>query len=119
MRWDAIKLAATRELRHQLHLDVVCGRGETHVAAVKLMRDLFDGVSLPDSIQAYLEKGQSLGVGILEAAKDEVERRVDAWDVRAVGGLRRLVPEAFPPNLRKCQLLADYDEKGRWCIYPA
>jgi hypothetical protein len=116
MKWETLKLRVTRELCHRVSLAM---NGEVHVAATKLMRDLFDGVDLPESIRAYLDRGNRIGESILEAAKDEVIRRVDAWDIRGVGVLRNIVPEAFPKNLRHGQLTAEPGGRGGWEVYPA
>lgn len=119
MKWEAIKLQAARELRHKIDLQVVTGSGEPHLALCRLVREMCDGFDLPPAIRKVLASEGTLGRALVRAAQGEVDKIVDRWDIRAVGRLRQLIPEAFPASLRSGNLLAEIGEKGAWEVFPA
>lgn len=48
--------------------------------------------------------------------RDAVYGQVMAWDIRCVGRLRDVFPDAFPRSLRKGTLTCYMDDKARWCV---
>lgn len=54
-----------------------------------------------------------------EALAQHCRRVIDAWDVRCVGRLRELYPEAFPATLRRGPLVAEITDDGEWHVVPA
>ena len=118
MKWDTLKQRIVQALCHQLDVRAAV-KGQRNLAAARLLGDLFAGHTLPAPVRGYMEKKHRLGAAIQEAAKDEICRRVDSWDIRGVGRLRELAPEAFPKSLRTGRLVATLDERGDWCVEPA
>ena len=118
MKWDILKRRCARELCWRVGQATSLPTGEAAKAVAKLLRDCLDGYPIPDQIGRHLEANGRFDAAVVEAAKDEICRRLDSWDIRAVGRLRDLIPEAFPRSLRNCTLVCLMDEEGCWCVVP-
>ena len=107
MKWETIK----RRVADEVASAVEQGRHAPEEILADLVASNFEVLrQLPD--------GNKWHGPIRTAYAAQVRKRIEDWDIRAVGRLRDLFNAAFPPSLRKCPLIAEYDENGDWVILP-
>ena len=87
MKWKAIQDRVVASLTWRIHRDP-----ETQAT---ILQDLVAcGFNVPGSMRPLNH------TNIADAFIKEMARVVDAWDIRLVGKLREICPEAFPKNLK-------------------
>ena len=100
MKWETLKDTVAREVR----FSVVQGK-----TAVR-------GLILTDLVVTDFEAARGrTNSEICTACGDKAWDIIQSWDIRAVGRLRDLFPECFPPSLRKGVLQCDFTDDG-WTV---
>jgi hypothetical protein len=103
MKWKDIQDRVVAHLTERIHRDP-----ETQAT---ILQDLVAcGFNVPDSMRPLNH------LSITTAFIKEVARVVDAWDIRMVGKLREICPEAFPRNLKVGDLIAYVDPGSHWVV---
>lgn len=114
MKWDTLK----RNVKmHAMHISWVAGAPIEVVA--HLLAEVVSGHGLDEKVRARMDsKGLRFRSAVLDVCQDHIEEIIDKWDIRSVGRLRDLFPEAFPKNLRTGRIHAYINERGDWVVEP-
>lgn len=62
--------------------------------------------------------GSQTVVGLAKASNQTVEAYLAGFDIRAIGSLRTIIPDAFPQVLRTCPLVGELNIHGAWRVVP-
>jgi hypothetical protein len=112
-----VKAVVSERMRHWRTDDGLIWSGVFEVLPEVIIRSMEEKGSLP------MGRDDGRGHRTLDACNDmlaeieaEAHKIVDAWDVRCVGKLIELFPEALPKKYQKAKFDIDMDDDGDWNI---